>query len=34
LKGDAQAAKRFSGPRCGLCSDPAWKVERKRLDGE
>jgi hypothetical protein len=34
LKGDAQAAKRFAGPRCGLCSDPAWKVERKRLDGE
>jgi hypothetical protein len=34
LKGDAQAAKRFTGPRCGLCSDPAWKVERKRLEGE
>jgi hypothetical protein len=34
LKGDTQAAKRFTGPQCGLCGDPAWKVERKRLDGE
>ncbi len=34
LKGDVQAARRFVGPDCGLCRDPAWKVERKRLDGE
>jgi hypothetical protein len=34
LKGDAQASRRFTGPRCGLCSDPAWKVQRKRLDSE
>ena len=34
LKGDAQAAERFVGPHCGLCSDPAWKVERKRMDSE
>ena len=31
LKGDAQAAKRFTGPNCGLCKDPDWKVERKKL---
>ena len=32
LKGDSRAAKRFVGPSCGLCSDPAWKVQRKHLD--
>jgi dienelactone hydrolase len=31
LKGDAQAAKRFTGADCGLCQDRAWKVERKLL---
>jgi hypothetical protein len=31
LKGDAQAAKRFVGPDCSLCKDPAWKVEKKKL---
>jgi len=32
LKGDASAAKQFTGKDCGLCKDPAWKVERKRID--
>lgn len=32
LKGDPQAGKRFTGPDCGLCKDPRWKVERKNLD--
>ena len=31
LRGDAAAAKTFVGPSCTLCTDPAWKVERKRL---
>ena len=31
LKGDRQAAKRFIGADCGLCKDPAWKVERKNM---
>jgi len=32
LSGDKRAAARFTGKTCGLCSDPAWKVERKRID--
>lgn len=32
LKGDKQAAKRFKGKNCGLCTDPAWSVERKGID--
>lgn len=32
LKGDKQAAKRFKGKDCGLCTDPAWSVERKGID--
>lgn len=32
LKGDSQAAKRFTGPDCGLCKDATWKVERKKMD--
>ena len=31
LKGDALAAKRFTGADCGLCTDTAWKVERKNF---
>jgi hypothetical protein len=31
LKGDGVAAKRFTGEDCGLCKDPAWKVERKNF---
>ncbi|HEX7693590.1 MAG TPA: hypothetical protein VF409_03825 [Sphingomonas sp.] len=32
LKGDARAAKRFTGAKCGLCTDPAWSVQRKGID--
>jgi hypothetical protein len=32
LRGDKQAAKRFIGRDCGLCADPRWAVERKRID--
>jgi dienelactone hydrolase len=31
LKGDPQAAKRFVGDRCGLCSDPDWKLQSKNI---
>ena len=32
LKRDAQAARLFVGPRCGLCDDPRWHVKKKRID--
>jgi dienelactone hydrolase len=32
LKGDIQASKRFTGPDCGLCTDPQWQVQRKNMD--
>lgn len=32
LRGDKQAAKRFTGKNCGLCTDPAWSVQRKGID--
>lgn len=32
LYADKRAASRFTGARCGLCVDPAWTVERKRID--
>ena len=32
LKGDQQAGKLFDGPRCGLCVDPAWTVEKKGMN--
>ncbi|MET0291249.1 MAG: hypothetical protein ABW136_02725, partial [Steroidobacteraceae bacterium] len=32
LRGDARAAKLFRGKDCGLCTDPAWIVTRKRID--
>jgi dienelactone hydrolase len=31
LKGDAEAAKLFVGPQCGLCTDPQWVVTKKRM---
>jgi len=31
LRADAEAAKYFTGDDCKLCSDPAWKVQSKRL---
>ena len=33
LKGDKEAAKRFTGPDCGLCKDPDWTLEQKNLGG-
>lgn len=32
LKGDQKAAAMFTGPTCGLCSDPQWQVQKKRID--
>ena len=32
LSGDKRAAARFTGKDCGLCTDPAWKVERKGIE--
>ena len=32
LKGDAAAGRLFDGPRCGLCVDPAWTIEKKNMD--
>ncbi len=31
LKGDQTAAKMFTGAKCGLCSDPKWTVEKKKI---
>jgi len=31
LRGDQNAAKWFVGPKCRLCSDPAWTVERRNF---
>lgn len=31
LKGDETAAKMFTGPRCGLCSDPKWMIDKKKV---
>lgn len=32
LSGDKRAGARFTGKDCGLCTDPAWKVERKGIE--
>lgn len=32
LRGDRQAARAFVGPRCGLCTDPAWELRKKKID--
>ena len=32
LRGDQQAARSFRGKACGLCTDPAWQVRKKRID--
>ena len=32
LKGDKDAAKMFLGADCGLCKDPKWTIEKKKLD--
>lgn len=32
LRGDQNAAKMFQGRDCGLCTDKAWSVQKKRID--
>lgn len=32
LRGDKSASATFVGAGCGLCSDPHWTIEKKRLD--
>jgi dienelactone hydrolase len=32
LKGDRQAARRFVGPDCGLCTQPDWHVQKKGME--
>jgi pimeloyl-ACP methyl ester carboxylesterase len=32
LRNDSKAAKTFVGKECGLCTDAAWSVEKKRID--
>ena len=32
LKHDSAAAKMFLGTQCGLCVDPAWTIQKKRID--
>ena len=31
LRGDRTAGRRFTGKDCGLCTEPAWTVRRKRI---
>jgi hypothetical protein len=31
LRNDQKAAKTFVGKDCGLCTDPAWSVEKKKI---
>jgi hypothetical protein len=32
LKGDDAAKKMFVGDSCGLCKDPTWTLERKKIE--
>jgi hypothetical protein len=32
LKGNREAAKMFQGDKCGLCTDPQWVVQKKKID--
>ena len=32
LKGDRDAAAMFVGPKCGLCVNPEWTVQKKKID--
>ena len=32
LKGDAKAAAMFVGAKCGLCVNPEWTVQKKKID--
>ncbi len=31
LKGDRQAGRMFTGAKCGLCTNPEWRIERKGI---
>lgn len=31
LKGDQTAAKMFTGANCGLCGDPKWTIDKKKI---
>jgi hypothetical protein len=32
LRGEENGKRRFVGESCGLCVDPAWKIDKKRID--
>lgn len=32
LRGDMKAARAFVGPQCGLCTDAAWELRKKKID--
>ena len=32
LKGDKEAAKMFQGGKCGLCGNPQWVIQKKKID--
>lgn len=32
LRGDTAAAKKFVGAACGLCRDPDWTIQKKKID--
>ena len=32
-RGDQAAAKWFKGASCALCKDPAWHIQKKKIDG-
>ena len=32
LRNDKKAAAMFVGKNCGLCTDPAWEVRKKKID--
>ena len=32
LRGEENGKRKFVGERCGLCVDPAWKIDKKRID--
>jgi len=32
LRGNTRAARWFTGPKCGLCTDTSWTITRKKID--
>ena len=32
-RGNTEAAKMFKGANCALCKDPAWHIQKKKIDG-